>query len=30
MTLKVPQSEAKGNIELGGETKLTVSEGASH
>jgi len=29
-TLNVPQGEAEGNIEGLGETKLTVSRGASH
>ena len=30
MTFNVPQGEAEGNIEGRGETKLTVSRGASH
>jgi len=29
-TLNVPQSEAEGTIEGRGETKLSVSQGASH
>ena len=29
-TLNVPRGEAEGNIEVEGETKLTVSRGASH
>ena len=30
VTFNVPQDEAEGNIEGRGETKLTVSRGASH